>query len=181
MNTPTKSDISAIKPVVPVDLVLDPKAIAAEKHLAADFQSPLQKEEARLAKHYELQALAIVTRRKFFDGKTPEEVEAGLGKQATSAGTLLILGGNRLRQAREAAGISRKNLSAILAPEIYGRHDPHLESYPGLCASDFYQKPIFLRLMANGIDAMYINLGVRLSQEQLEQAKSAARALIAGK
>jgi len=72
-------------------------------------------------------------------------------------------------------------LSAILAPEIYERHDPHLESYPGLCASDCYQKPIFLRLMANGIDAMYINLGVRLSQEQLEQAKSAARALIAGK
>ena len=91
------------------------------------------------------------------------------------------MAGNRLRQAREAVGISRRDLSRILAPEIYDRHSPHLETYPGLYGSDLFQKQVFLRLMANGVDALYINLGVRLSAEQLEQAKKAARALIAGK
>jgi len=77
MNTPTKSDTSAIKPGAPADLLLNPNALAAEKQALADLHTRSHREEAWRAKSLELQALAIMTRRKLFDGKNARRSRGG--------------------------------------------------------------------------------------------------------
>lgn len=189
MNTTTKPDEPSdwvTAPRASADLVISPECDAADEQVR-DRQKAVQAWEAKEAQRRQdaihFQVLAEHFRKRYATGKTPEQIEAEVSKNNVCGlfGVLTLLGGNRLRQAREAVGISRRDLSRILSPEIYDRHSPHLETYPGLYTSDLFQKQVFLRLMANGIDALYINLGVRLSAEQLEQAKKAARALIAGK